>query len=144
MMIKKGIISILTFLLFSSVVFADGNESLFALANQKYSEGQFEEAKKSYEEILANGYESAALYYNYGNACYKQNELTLAILNYERALLLSPGDKDIKYNLDIANQLFVSESTIKTHLYRAFRKIGVSSRGQAIAWAQTHIHEVRV
>ena len=47
-------------------------------------------------------------------------------------------------NLDIANQLFVSESTIKTHLYRAFRKIGVSSRGQAIAWAQTHMHEVRV
>ncbi|WP_445945798.1 LuxR C-terminal-related transcriptional regulator [Shewanella sp.] len=46
-------------------------------------------------------------------------------------------------NLDIANQLFVSESTIKTHLYRAFRKIGVSSRGQAIAWAQTHMHEVR-
>lgn len=47
-------------------------------------------------------------------------------------------------NLDIANQLFVSESTIKTHLYRAFRKIGVSSRGQAIAWAQTHLHEVHV
>ncbi|WP_350431148.1 LuxR C-terminal-related transcriptional regulator [Shewanella sp. H8] len=47
-------------------------------------------------------------------------------------------------NLDIANQLFVSESTIKTHLYRAFRKIGVSSRGQAIAWAQTHMHEVRI
>ncbi|MBT1442950.1 DNA-binding response regulator [Shewanella sp. JM162201] len=47
-------------------------------------------------------------------------------------------------NLDIANRLFVSESTIKTHLYRAFRKIGVSSRGQAIAWAQTHLHEVHV
>jgi len=45
-------------------------------------------------------------------------------------------------NVDIANQLFVSESTIKTHLYRAFRKIGVSSRGQAIAWSQTHLHEV--
>ncbi|MBE7215803.1 LuxR C-terminal-related transcriptional regulator [Shewanella benthica] len=45
-------------------------------------------------------------------------------------------------NIDIANQLFVSESTIKTHLYRAFRKIGVSSRGQAIAWAQTHLHMV--
>lgn len=46
-------------------------------------------------------------------------------------------------NVDIANQLFVSESTIKTHLYRVFRKIGVSSRGQAIAWAQTHLHEVQ-
>ncbi|WOT03855.1 response regulator transcription factor [Shewanella youngdeokensis] len=45
-------------------------------------------------------------------------------------------------NVDIANQLFVSESTIKTHLYRAFRKIGVSSRGQAIAWAQMNMHEV--
>lgn len=47
-------------------------------------------------------------------------------------------------NQDIAERLFVSESTIKTHLYRAFRKIGVSSRGQAIAWAQTHLHEVQV
>ncbi|AQS36748.1 transcriptional regulator, luxR family [Shewanella psychrophila] len=47
-------------------------------------------------------------------------------------------------NVDIASQLFVSESTIKTHLYRAFRKIGVSSRGQAIAWAQTHLHEVHL
>ncbi|WP_372870389.1 LuxR C-terminal-related transcriptional regulator [Shewanella sp.] len=47
-------------------------------------------------------------------------------------------------NQDIANRLYVSESTIKTHLYRAFRKIGVSSRGQAIAWAQTHLHEVHV
>ncbi len=46
-------------------------------------------------------------------------------------------------NIDIAKQLFVSESTIKTHLYRVFRKIGVSSRGQAIAWAQTHLHEVQ-
>ncbi|MBV7317090.1 LuxR C-terminal-related transcriptional regulator [Shewanella sp. NIFS-20-20] len=47
-------------------------------------------------------------------------------------------------NQDIAKKLYVSESTIKTHLYRAFRKIGVSSRGQAIAWAQQHMHEVRV
>ncbi|QYK02949.1 response regulator transcription factor [Shewanella psychrotolerans] len=46
-------------------------------------------------------------------------------------------------NIDIANQLFVSESTIKTHLYRVFKKIGVSSRGQAIAWAQTHLHAVQ-
>ncbi len=46
-------------------------------------------------------------------------------------------------NIDIANQLFVSESTIKTHLYRVYKKIGVSSRGQAIAWAQTHLHEVQ-
>lgn len=105
MMIKKVIISILTFMLISLAAFADGNESLFALANQKYSDGQYEEAKNSYEEIIANGFSSAALYYNLGNSCYKLNEITPAILYYERALLLSPGDEDIKYNLDIANQL---------------------------------------
>lgn len=85
-----------------------------------------------------------------------------SVLPFElhQALLGEEGDDDIdsltirerevlqallsgSTNLDIANQLFVSESTIKTHLYRAFRKIGVSSRGQAIAWAQTHMHEVR-
>lgn len=105
MMIRKVIISIFTTLVFAGSAFADGNESLFALANQKYSDGQYEEAAQSYEEIIATGYTSAALLYNLGNTYYKLNKLTLAILNYERALLLSPGDEDLKYNLDIANQL---------------------------------------
>jgi len=106
-MIRRVIISIITIFLVSSAAIADGNESLFALANQKYSDGKYAEASQSYEEILATGYSSAALYYNLGNSYYKQNELTLAILNFERALLLSPGDEDIKYNLEIANQLVV-------------------------------------
>ncbi|MDR8523569.1 LuxR C-terminal-related transcriptional regulator [Shewanella fidelis] len=63
---------------------------------------------------------------------------TLTIREREVLQVLRSGST----NIDIANQLFVSESTIKTHLYRAFRKIGVSSRGQAIAWAQTNLHEV--
>ena len=108
-MTRKGLISILAFFLASVVAFADGNESLFSLANQKYSEGNYDEAIKSYEEIIGSGYSSAALYYNLGNSYYKQNELTLAILNYERALKLSPGDEDIKYNLEIANQLVVDK-----------------------------------
>ncbi len=104
-MINRKIISSLILILISWAAFADGNESLFALANQKYSEGEYREAAKSYEEIFNSGYSSAALHYNLGNAYYKQNEITRAILNYERALLLSPGDDDIKYNLDIAKQL---------------------------------------
>ncbi|MCL1145782.1 LuxR C-terminal-related transcriptional regulator [Shewanella sp. 10N.261.52.F9] len=63
---------------------------------------------------------------------------TLTIREREVLQVLRSGST----NIDIANKLFVSESTIKTHLYRAFRKIGVSSRGQAIAWAQTNLHEV--
>ena len=80
-------------------------------------------------------------------------DLQRSILNdeHEDSELLTIREREVlqallsgSTNLDIANQLFVSESTIKTHLYRAFRKIRVSSRGQAIAWAQTHMHEVRV
>ncbi|GIU29196.1 LuxR C-terminal-related transcriptional regulator [Shewanella schlegeliana] len=66
------------------------------------------------------------------------NVETLTIREREVLQVLRSGST----NIDIANKLFVSESTIKTHLYRAFRKIGVSSRGQAIAWAQTNLHEV--
>ena len=104
-MIKKSVIPGLILLLVNIACIAGGNESLFELANQKYSEGSYDEAISSYEEILKTGNSSAALYYNLGNAYYKTNEVTKAILNYERALLLAPGDEDIKYNLDIANQL---------------------------------------
>jgi tetratricopeptide (TPR) repeat protein len=104
-MIKRIILISQALFLFTAISLADGNESLFELANEKYSEGLYEEAIESYENILSSGYSSAALYYNLGNAYYKQNNVTKAILNYERALLLSPGDEDIKYNLDIANQL---------------------------------------
>ncbi|CAH0526166.1 LuxR C-terminal-related transcriptional regulator [Vibrio hippocampi] len=42
-------------------------------------------------------------------------------------------------NLEIANELFVSENTVKTHLYNIFKKIEVKNRMQAISWAQEHI-----
>ncbi|TVO38612.1 LuxR C-terminal-related transcriptional regulator [Vibrio algivorus] len=44
-------------------------------------------------------------------------------------------------NLDIADSLFVSEHTIKSHLYRIFRKLNVSNRRQAINWAQLYLSE---
>jgi DNA-binding NarL/FixJ family response regulator len=36
-------------------------------------------------------------------------------------------------NVDIANQLFLAESTVKSHLNSAYRKLGVRSRQQATA-----------
>ncbi len=37
-------------------------------------------------------------------------------------------------NLDIADNLFLSENTIKSHLYRIYKKIEVKNRTQAIKW----------
>lgn len=49
--------------------------------------------------------------------------------------LLSNG----KSNTEIANELFVSEHTIKSHLYKAFKKINVKNRIQAKRWARCHL-----
>ena len=58
---------------------------------------------------MENKGESAAIYYNLGNAYYKDGQIAPAILNYERALLLSPADGDIRFNLQMAKQRSVDK-----------------------------------
>ncbi|MBK8879314.1 MAG: tetratricopeptide repeat protein [Haliscomenobacter sp.] len=70
-------------------------------AEQAYAAGQVAEAAKAYERLLAQGYRSAELYYNLGN-CYARLERDgRAVLAYERALRLSPGDEMVALNLEI-------------------------------------------
>ena len=74
-----------------------------AEADSSYVRQHYQEAIKQYEVLLKEGV-SADLYYNLGNAYYRSDNFTRAIINYERALLLSPGDKDIRHNLQLARQ----------------------------------------
>lgn len=71
-------------------------------ASAAYSEGNFTKALESYEKLLKEEGESAEIYYNIGNCFYKLNKIASAILNYERALLLDPGNGDVRFNLEIA------------------------------------------
>jgi len=80
-------------------------EQLLRQANQLYQQGKFSEARDAYGAILAGGYESPELLYNLGNACYKSGSVPAAILNYERARRLLPGDEDLRHNLQIANMV---------------------------------------
>lgn len=91
------------FLFAALPLFAGEADDLMHRGNANYQKQQFSEAAGCYEKILAQGYSGADVYYNLGNAYFKQGRLGLAILNYERALRLSPRDEDIKYNLRIAN-----------------------------------------
>lgn len=59
---------------------------------------------------------------------------------------LSPREMEVlnltsqgKSNADIAKSLFLSQHTVKTHLYNLYRKIGVVNRTQAVHWYQEHI-----
>lgn len=72
------------------------------VANQKYEAGQYGEAIEIYQSIVDAGVQDSTLFYNLGNAYYKQGDLGRAILNYRRAQLLSPRDGDVSANLAIA------------------------------------------
>ena len=74
-----------------------------AEADSAYAQQHYQEAVRQYEGLLKEGV-SADLYYNLGNAYYRSDNYTRAIINYERALLLSPGDADIRHNLQLARQ----------------------------------------
>ena len=78
-------------------------DSLWNAANSAYSEGRWEEALADYSMISDAGMESASLYCNIGNACFKQGNVPMAILYYERALKLDPSYSDARFNLDLLN-----------------------------------------
>ena len=80
--------------------------TLFAQANANYAEGNYAEAAEQYQEVLAEQ-PSAEVYYNLGNAYFKQGELSQSILAYERALRLKPTMKDAKHNLQFAQTRIV-------------------------------------
>jgi tetratricopeptide (TPR) repeat protein len=80
---------------------------LFEQANQLYQREDFQGAIDAYEAVLASGWESAAVHYNLGNAYFRVGELGRSILEWERALALSPGDADALANLELARSLTV-------------------------------------
>ena len=77
--------------------------------NRLYQEGDFEGALASYLRLVEAGFESGEVYYNIGNTYFKLSDVAQAILYYERARRLLPGDEDVQANLDLARSLTVDE-----------------------------------
>lgn len=87
-------------------------------ADELYKKEKYTEAAAAYEKLLQSKEGvSAALYYNLGNAYYKLDNIPLAILNYERALLLEPGDGDIRANLALARGKTVDKVTPPSEMF---------------------------
>lgn len=91
-------------LLFPIILFGQAS---FDKANELYQQENYQEAVRTYEQILENGQHSVELYYNLGNAYYKLNKIAPAIYNYEKALLLQPNNSDVKNNLKFAQNMMI-------------------------------------
>lgn len=107
-----------------------------AAADSAYSQGHYQQAIKDYEELLKQG-ASAELYYNLGNAYYRTENITRAVLNYERALLLSPGDTDIRFNLQMARSKTIDKITPETEMFFLTWYRAVVNFMSVDAWART-------
>ena len=86
---------------------ADRGVSLFDEGNAWYQKGQFGAAERCYRQLLDSGIAAGSVYYNLGNACFKQKKLGEAIYYWEKARQELPRDADVRENLDFANLLVV-------------------------------------
>lgn len=76
-------------------------EQLWDEAGTAYINGNYHSAVETYEELVSRGLSSAKLFYNLGNAYFKEGRIGKAVLYYRRALRLAPGSDDIRYNLSV-------------------------------------------
>ena len=87
-----------------------------AAADQAYMDQEYSKAIDIYEQLLAKGV-SGEIYYNLGNAYYKKEEIAKALLNYERAVLFSPNNRDYIANLEIARAKTVDKFEPASELF---------------------------
>jgi tetratricopeptide (TPR) repeat protein len=111
-------------------------KSLMDQANKAYADQNFTKAEELYEQLLGTGQESAQLYFNLGNTCFKKGENLRAILFFERAKRLAPQNPEIDFNLKIANQFVVDniEQLPKTFFARGWSSL--ANHSSSDGWAK--------
>lgn len=110
-------------------------------ADDEYKKGNYQQAIKDYEELLHEGV-SADLYYNLGNSYFRTDNITKAILAYERAHLLQPGDNDINYNLQFARSRTIDKITPESEMFFVTWYRSLVNLTSVDGWARTAIFSI--
>jgi Ca-activated chloride channel family protein len=81
-------------------------EPSYNAANTYYRQNVLDKAQQTLEQTLAQPQNAIAefVHFNLGNIAYNTQKFDEAIAQYEAALRLQPGDRDAKYNLELALQ----------------------------------------
>ena len=116
--VNKKIVGLLMLcLMLFSASYAESYQQLMQRANTAYQQQQYAEAVALYQQIADAGNEGSVLYYNLGNAYYKTDDLSHALLWYERALRLDPRNEDIKHNIAFVNRQLVDRIEVLPELF---------------------------
>ena len=97
---KKASALVLLALVMSTLPLAT-NAATKTSADQEYKRGNYPQAIADYKSLLKKT-PSAEVYYNLGNAYFRSDSIPQAILAYERAALINPGNSYIRFNLQFA------------------------------------------
>lgn len=131
---KKIVVLLVAFMMSLAGVAQDASGWLKE-ANDAYDEGNYDQALSLYSRIEESGLESAALFYNKGNTYYKMKSYPMAILYYEKALKLNPGNEDIRVNLEIANLAIVDKINVLPQSFIARWWNGLKQSFSVDGWA---------
>ena len=121
-----------------SLVLAAEQASPFNEANAKYRTGEFREAEALYEE-LGKTHPTAALYYNLGNASFRDGHKGKSLVYYRRAQRISPRDRDLLWNIGVLKGALVDrfERQDKNFVLRALEETADLATMDELGWVFT-------
>lgn len=108
-------------------------------AEKAYDSKNYKESISTYEKLVTDGFKSYQLYFNLGNAYYRDKQLGKAIYNYELARKLNPNDEDVRINLGIAAAKTIDKIDSKENFFISAVKSNVLSFFDTNGWAWLNI-----
>lgn len=109
-----------------------------ANADAEYQKGNYQQAIIDYKELIETT-KSPELYYNLGNTYYRCGNITQAIIAYERAQKLSPGDRDIRFNLQFVQSKTIDKITPTEQMFFVTWYQALVNLTSVDGWAKTAI-----
>ena len=121
-------------ILFYTNVLTQNIDERFFNANNYYNSSKYLESINVYESILADGWESNSLYYNLGNAYFRQNMIGQAIWAYNKALKINPRNSDVARNLEIVKARIKDRIILPGEFFLVKSYMNIKSRYTLKEW----------